>query len=137
MNKKNLLLTSVTLIIIGAISFYGGIKYSESKKPQNSFQRDPAKFQGMRQGGGNKVAGGFVSGEIIKKDDKSVTLKLSDGGSKIIYFSDATSVSKSVDGTKDDMEIGKNVMVNGSTGQDGSIVAQSVQIRPITEKPSK
>ena len=138
--KKNIITIILVSLLIGAASFYGGIKYSSAKNQQRNFSKDGAGFQrgangqGMRQGGG-KMGGGFVSGEIIKKDDTSITVKLPDGGSKIIYVSDKTSVGKFVDGTKDDMEIGKNVMINGSANEDGSVAAQSVQIR--TDVPVK
>lgn len=142
--KKNIITILLISVLVGAASFYGGIKYSSAKNPQRNFPGNGAGFQrnganglGVRQGGG-RMGGGFVNGEIIKKDDTSITVKLPDGGSKIVYISDKTTVGKFVDGTKDDMEIGKNVMINGSTNEDGSVVAQSVQIRtdmPKVETP--
>lgn len=138
MNNKNVILVSAILILIAAAGgFYGGMKYAGSKNPQKNFQANGANFQGMRQGNGVRTGarGGLVSGEILKKDDKSITVKLRDGGSKIIYISDSTTISKSTDGSKNDLEIGKNVMVNGSTGQDGSVVAQNIQIRPVQPTP--
>lgn len=150
MNQKNIIIiVIIAILVVGTGSFYGGIKYANSKKTQNSFQRNGVsgangqRAQGMRQGGAgiNSASGsGFVNGEIIKKDDKSITIKVGDarrpdgqGGSKIVYISDSAIISKSVVGAKDDLEIGKNVMINGSIGEDGSIVAQFVQIRSDTE----
>ena len=128
MNNMKILITLVAIaIVVGGGAFYGGIKYSESIR------------QGLRSGMGggqsgqfgNRNGGNFISGEIISKDDKSVTIKLRDNGSKIVFYSDTTEISKFVDGNSNDLEISKNISVNGETSQDGSVTAQSIQIRPL------
>lgn len=131
-NKSNIIFISViAILIVGAGSFYGGIKYANYKNPlRNAQQRDLSRFQQTRQGGGNRMRGNMVNGEIIKKDDKSITVKASDGGSRIIYISETTTVNKAVEGSMADIEIGKNIMATGAANSDGSIVAQSIQIRP-------
>ena len=133
--------------MVVAGSFFAGMKYGQSKSSGNFSQRNfqnlsPEERQQRAQQMGANVGGrirlgqgedGFAGGEIISKDDKSITVKLQDGGSKIIFFSDTTQVGKFVDGTSGDLEIGKTVMVNGTTNQDGSITAQSIQLRPSAE----
>ena len=66
----------VTIIIValtvGGAAFYGGIKYAENKNPRGLARGD---FQNLR----NRTGGqGFVSGEILSKDNKSLTVKLQD-----------------------------------------------------------
>ena len=113
----------------------GGMKFGESKKitgmlsPEGS-QNLPQVTGNVRVGNGQN--GGFVNGDIISKDDKSITVKLRDGGSKIVFFSDTTDISKFVSGTSADLEVGKTVTVTGKTNQDGSVTAQSVQLRQAT-----
>lgn len=148
--KKLLPIIIIVLLVVGSGAFYGGMKYAESKSPQGRFSQ--ADFQnlqnlspeqrqqrlqglganasGSRARAGGQQGGGSVSGEIIAKDDKSVTIKLRDGGSKIVFFADSTEIAKSVSGTPNDIEVGKSVVINGKANQDGSITAESIQLRP-------
>ena len=79
--------------------------------------------------GGAGRTGGVTSGEVILKDDKSVTVKLSNGGSKIIFFSPTTEVVKSVKGLSEDLIVGEEIIVTGEANADGSLNAKSIQIR--------
>lgn len=128
-------------IIIGGVSFYGGMKYAQSNAVAGLAQGDQrmaASSAGLRGGrGGSRSMGDFAAGEIIGKDDKSVTVKLRDGGSKIIFYSDVTEVDKFVNGNSADLEIGKMVIVNGKANPEGSMTAQSIQIRPVPKQPAQ
>ena len=90
--------------------------------------------RGTGVGAGKNVQGSFTTGELIAKDDKSVTIKLADGGSKVIIISDKTVVSQMTTGTMADIAIGQQLMVQGKTTS-GSLVADSIQIRPAVEAP--
>lgn len=126
----------VGFLIIGSGAFYGGMAYAKSKTP--SFTSGRGNFTaGQGFGGGQNGAqrgmranGGGAAGEILSKDDKSLTIKLRDGGSKIIFLSGSTKVSKEVTSAVTDLNVGEQVMTAGTPNSDGSINAETVQIRP-------
>jgi hypothetical protein len=125
--------TGVLILVIG---FFGGMKYGESKAPQSGISAYSGSQQaggfGMmrRNGGGMMQNGNFAGGQVISKDDKSITVQLRDGSSKIVFVSGTTEVMKSVTGSSSDLAVGEQVTVNGTANSDGSITAQTVQIRP-------
>jgi len=66
---------------------------------------------------------------VIAKDEQSLTLKMPDASSKIVFFSDSTATTKSAEGSLNNLEIGKTISINGTANQDGSITANSIQLR--------
>jgi hypothetical protein len=132
--KKNILII-VLIIAVGAGSFYAGMAYgkkgSMANRPNFSSERLTANVSNQRMA---RNGAGFLSGEIISKDDKSIIIKLRDGGSKIVFFKDDTAVSKNAEGSLDDLKEGAEITVSGDSNQDGSVNAQSIQIRPSIDK---
>ncbi len=147
MKKQTLVIGVVLALVLLGGSFYGGMQYgarntaakSQSTAGGRNFggaigagQRGAA-GQGMQSGSqrsGANTGGGFTVGQIVSKDDTSVTVKTNDGGSKIIFFSSSTSIDKSVSGASSDLSVGQQITANGKINPDGSVVAQNIQIRP-------
>lgn len=134
----------VLLLLVSGASFYGGTKYQQGKMPSRSGDLafgGAGQFRGGAGGGmgggagfaGGRggVGGGMLNGDILSKDDKSITLKLRDGGSKIVFFSPTTRIGKTTDGVIADLEVGKQITVTGATNTDGSVTAQMIQIRAL------
>lgn len=125
------------LILVGGGSFYGGMKYAEGKN--NSSTNAMQNFQGMRgnrTGGGNGqfrgqngMMGGGTIGDVLSKDDKSITVKLRDGGSKIVFYTSSTTVRQTTEATINDIKEGTPIIVQGQANPDGSVTAQSIQLR--------
>lgn len=143
MSSKYIAFGIILPVIVGGGAFFGGMKYQSGKTPVQfaqgqtrgqgglGGQRGGGQFgQGRPDGGNNSGQGDFVAGDIMSKDDKSITVKTRDGGSKIIYFSDSTAIRKAVSGTSSDLATEQQVMVNGKSSPDGSLSAQNIQIRP-------
>jgi hypothetical protein len=145
MNKNKWIISLIAVAAItGGISFYGGMKYGDSRKA--SIRMGQQGIGGRPQGTGANASGnvassgqrpesrgnsgGFIDGQITSKDDKSFTVKSADGSSKIVFYSDQTSVGKSEKTGASDLAVGQNVMVNGKSSPDGSVSALDVQIKP-------
>lgn len=139
-NKKNIII-GVVVIIVGAGSFFGGMKIGEGNKPNTFGNRN---FQSMTDAQRQQLAqqnptgrigqNGFggTAGEVLSKDDKSITVKIPSGGSKIILYSNTTIIGKATTATINDIQVGQTISVNGTTNTDGSVSARSIQIQPAT-----
>ena len=134
---KKILIVIISLIVVSGGSFYGGIKYAESKVSQGFTQKD-SQQQKFPQGAtkedsqsknNGEARSNFLSGEILTKDEQSLTLKIPNGGSKIVFFSEATDVTKSASGSSEDFKEGQQIMITGEENSDGSYIAQTIQIR--------
>ncbi len=69
-----------------------------------------------------------MNGEIIESDDKSITVKLPDGSSKIVIISDSTKINITQEGSQADLGVGEQVMVIGTESTDGTVTAQSISV---------
>lgn len=143
--KKSLPIFIVIAIIIAAGSFFGGIAYGKSSQKKAEASQF-ANFRGGQTPTGNgaqrgvgqgTTRGGLTNGSIISSDDKSITVKLADGGSKIVFFATSTAIMKSTTGAISDLKVGDNVMITGSANADGSLTATSIQLRPTSTPPQK
>lgn len=132
MQKNSLVITLVVALIVGAAAFFGGMKYQESKRTTAFRQFPNVSGRGNAQfNGGNRAGIRPVNGEIISSDDKSITVKLTDGSSKIVLVSDKTTINKASEAQKADLKTGETVAVFGSENTDGSVTAQNIQLNPI------
>jgi len=143
--KKLIIFSAILIIVIGGGAFYGGIKYQQSKNSFGNFSRQNSQnlseeqrqqlFQGnvggnLQNGVGKGTGSGFLKGEVINKDEQSLTLKMMDGNSMIIFFSGSTEISKTAEGSIDDIEVGKQITVTGEQNSDGSYTAETIQLPP-------
>jgi hypothetical protein len=126
--NKNIVIMVIIAVVFGAGGFGIGVKYQESKRIA-SFRQFNGNVQGLRTGG-SRQAFRPVNGEIIGSDEKSITVKLQDGSSKIVLLAESTQFLKSQSGSKEDLRVGEKVMVVGSDNTDGSVTAQNIQINP-------
>ena len=137
-HKNFIIAVAITLVIAGGGGFYGGMVFGKSRSPARvNFSQMGANAN--RPGGvaANRLrqGTGFINGDILSKDDKSITVKNRDGGSQIVFLAPSTAIVKTTDGTASDLTVGENVMVNGTPNSDGTVTATNIQIRPAGSVP--
>jgi len=130
---KPIIVFLIALVVSGA-AFYGGMQYQKSQvtSGRNFMQGQ----QGIGRAGGNGTGarrmgnGQPVSGEILSMDDSSITVKLIDGSSRIVLFTDKTIFNKTASVNKSELKVGEKVGVFGISNTDGSVTAQNIQLNP-------
>lgn len=113
----------------------GGGQYSRSGQMMGGRNPGSGSDAGLGKGTGNtsgRMMGGNrpIVGDIISADDKSITVKLLDGSSKIVLLSTTSELTKTASATKTDLVAGAKVGVFGTTNADGSVTAQTIQLNP-------
>jgi hypothetical protein len=133
---KNILIVSVVVAVIATgAGFFGGMTYQKSQVPTGTARM--ANFAGpggqgiTRTGtGANRNSFRPVTGEITSADDTSITVRLTDGSSKIVLVGASSQINKASIATKSDLAVGQTVMVVGTQNTDGSVTAESIQLNP-------
>lgn len=128
-----MMIAAVVLIVLSAVGgFFGGMQYQKSQP------RAAGQFAGRGFGGSNGQ-GQFgqngqnfrpVRGQVLSQDKNTLTVKLSDGSTKIVVLSGSTIYLKSATASQSDLKTGDTVNVIGTQNSDGSVTAQDVQLNP-------
>lgn len=138
--KQATMIVIASIIVSVVVGFFAGVKYQQTKQPSFAFQ---GRFPGQngtgqngaqRPSGNMRNGGGQIIGTILSMDASSITVKLADGSSKIILLTSSTTYAKEAEGAKTDLKVGDRVGGFGTTNQDGSITAQSIQINPMQRR---
>ncbi len=123
--QKHIILTVVVAVVVGSIAFYGGMRYQSSFRESGVGRFGPMGSAGVRTGQNRPVLG-----DVVTVDADSLTVKMTDGSTKIVNIAPSTTYSKTENGKKEEVVVGTKVNVFGPTNSDGSVTAQSVQINP-------
>ncbi len=140
MHKQSIIIAVIGLAVAGG-TFFAGRAYGRSQSvvpgrgSNNAMMFNRGANGGMGGGGvprGGVLMGGAAptAGEIIAHDASSITVKLRDGGSKIVLLSASTTIAKLSPATHQDLISGTQVIIQGPVANDGTLTARSVQIVP-------
>ena len=128
MNNKTTVWVIVLVVVAGG-AFWGGMQYAKSSTPATAVRTaGSGSYTGAR--GTRTAGGGFTSGQIVSSDATSITIQMQSGSSQVVFYSPTTQIMKSTSGSAADLAAGVNVMISGTTNSDGSLTANSIQIRP-------
>jgi hypothetical protein len=130
---------TILIMVLIAVIFAGGGFFVGKSVQQNQITAQRTQMMGQFAGrtgtttGANRMAarGGQIMGTILSEDDKSMTVQMADGSSKIVLISATTSINQATVATVADLKVGTKVSAFGSTNTDGSVTAQNIQINPI------
>ena len=132
-NMKNTNITiivAVILIIVAATGgFFGGMMYQKNQAPALGVA-GRGNFAARFGQAGQNAANRPVRGQVLSISDTSLTVKMSDGSTKIVVLSSSTAFMQSTKAALTDVKTGDTVNVVGTANSDGSVTAQDVQINP-------
>ena len=140
---KTVIWAVLAAVLAGALGFYGGVVYQKSQTQsavsgrmggQGGFPRmpretpaAPAARAGNRQRAFDR--GGVATGTILSQNATSITIKTGDGGSKTVFVTTDTRVSKQDQLTAADLKVGDQVAAMGQSAN-GGIDARSITVVP-------
>ncbi len=138
--KKKDFFWLIALVVIGGIAFFSGQQLSENLSGGDQMARQFAAGQfpgrlnadGRTSGGslGARADGQTVTGgEILSLSDNNLTIKLPDGGSKIIYFATSTEMWRQTAAQLSDFKVGESITANGTENDAGALEADIIQFR--------
>jgi hypothetical protein len=128
--KKNWL-TIVLCVVCAIVFFFVGMFYGKGTASTSSLAGRGFSSSSARGLGGSRSGsgGGFASGQVAAKDSQTITLQLPNGNSEVVFYSSSTQVIKPTAAALSDVVNGTQVMIGGTQNADGSLTAQSIQIR--------
>jgi len=138
--NKQIIINLIIGVSVGVLAFIGGLKYAEMNPAKIApSQYGQGNFRMMQNGSGSaqKQTGtrmGFrpIFGEVLSIDENTMTVKLSDGSTKIVVLTDKSAASTQTEVKISDIKEGTKVSVMGAEGEGNTITAQSIVLNPVT-----
>ena len=116
----------IAIVALGGGYFWGKAGVSASRA---GFAGAGTYGSSTRRFTGAAGAGGLTTGQISTIDSSSITLQLANGNSQVVFYSSSTPVSEPTIVSVSTLKVGTNVMVGGTPNTDGSLTAQTIQVR--------
>ena len=127
--KNTIIWAVLAAVLFGAVGFYGGVTYQKTQASSGFAGRFGAGGFGGSGSTGGRAGGNVATGTVIATDANSITVKTAEGGSKTLFVSAQTRISKQTVLTATDVKVGDMVAGFGQTAN-GGIDARMVQVVP-------
>lgn len=132
--KNKLMLPGIAAAVALIIGFGAGYVMPHAAAARGAFGGAGATFTrtgGAGGGFGGRAGGGFTAGRILSVGNGTMTIQEQNGSStEIVLVGPSTEIEKMVSGSVSDLSAGTNVVITGTPNSDGSMTAQSIQLRP-------
>ncbi|HVN26657.1 MAG TPA: DUF5666 domain-containing protein [Candidatus Paceibacterota bacterium] len=122
----------VIAVACAGVAFFGVTMYGKSMTAtggRSGFGAFASSTRAFGRGTGT-AGGGFAMGQIVAADAESITVQLPNGNSEVVFYSSSTQIEKPTLVSSSALTNGEQVVVTGSQNSDGSVTAQSIQVRP-------
>jgi len=128
--EKKTLAIIVIVIIAALAAFYAGAKYEKHKLSALGLLVNKSATK-------KAAVGNSIKGTITAADDKSITIKMTNGSEKTIEFSSSMTFGTKGTGSASDLFIGELVVITGENNPDGSFAATNIRISKKSPKRSE
>ena len=131
----------IVWVVVAIVAFAGGTYYGKSTVAAGFAGRGGAGAfaSSTRAGFAGRVGafggGGFAAGQVTAVNANSLTVQLPNGNSEVVFYSSSTSIVEPMPAPASALAPGTMVMIGGTTNSDGSVTAQTIQIRAATTTP--
>jgi phage baseplate assembly protein gpV len=128
--------THIIWLLVAIVALVGGFYWGRANGTASrgsfagagTFSSSTRRFAGT----GGAASGGLAAGQITAMDSSSITLQLANGNSEVVFYTSSTPVSEPTTVLPSTLKVGTNVMVTGTSNSDGSVTAQTIQVRGAT-----
>lgn len=136
MKENQMLVNAFLALFLVAGSFWAGMQYQKRGQAGPQGQFGPRGMltgtvpQGQNATRDNRTGFRPISGDIMAREDKTLTVKMADGSSKIVLLTDQTKVNRENEVTWEELKAGEKVMVMGQEGSEGAVTAERITLNP-------
>jgi len=124
----------VIVVVCAGVFFYIGMVYGKNTAQSSAGGRGTFVLSSSTRGFagrfGSGAGGTGTTGQIISIGNGSLTVQLPNGNSQVVFYSSSTMIVEPTQVPASALKSGSQVVVAGTSNSDGSMTAQTIQVRP-------
>ena len=123
-------LVHIVWLVIAIVALGGGFFWGKASGAATRAAGFVGAYSSSTRSRSGAAGGGVVTGTIATMGSSSITLQLANGNSEVVFYSTSTPVSEPTTVSANTLKVGTTIMVGGTSNSDGSLTAQTIQVRP-------